>query len=110
MSKHLTCCKSPNLELVKNLYEKSHDSEYVRRCVSCGANWFHRWHEMVDFDGGDDSMTDWYTRITDEESHTLVSADGHPDLGFLELGKRPSICVDETGARELGGQPGHAWT
>ena len=111
MSKHLTCCTSPNLELLKNLYEKSHDSEYLHRCTSCGAHWFHRWHEMIDFDGGGgDSVTEWYTQITDEESRTLLSADGRPDLRFLGLGKRRAICVDEEGAREVLGQPEHPWT
>ena len=110
MSKHLTCCGEPSLGLLKTLHDKSHDSESVRQCASCGAYWFHRWHEMIDFDGGDDSMTDWYTRITEDESRTLMSANGRPDLGFLELGKRPSICIDEQGARETGGQPGHSWT
>jgi len=58
MSEGLRCCEATSRVLLKNLYEKSHDSVYVERCASCGANWFHRWHEMIDFDGGDDSVTD----------------------------------------------------
>ena len=101
------CCGDPKLGSVKNLYEKSHDSVDIERCASCGATWFHRWHEMIDFDGGEDSMTDWYTRITDEESRLLVSGDAHPDLG---LSKRPAICIDEQGTNEVMGQPEHSWT
>lgn len=110
MMKELWCCGAPALGLVKNLYEKSHDSEDVRRCTSCGASWFHRWHEMVDFDGDDDSNTDWYTRLTDEECRTLLSAESRPDLASLGLGKRPAICVDERGTNEVPGQPDHPWS
>lgn len=109
MSDHLMCCGAPKLDVLKNLFEKSHDSEDVERCASCGAHWFHRWHEMMNFDGGNDSMTDWYTRITDEESRALVSAEGRSDLGFLELGKRPAVCVDEDGSRKVMGQPEEPW-
>lgn len=42
MSKHLTCCGEPSLGLLKTLHDKSHDSESVRQCASCGAYWFHR--------------------------------------------------------------------
>jgi hypothetical protein len=109
MSKHLTCCGRPRLVLQKTLYDKSHDSESVERCASCGVNWFHRWHEMMNFDGGADFMTDWYTRLTDEEGRTLAAAEGRPDLAFLGLGKRPAICVDEDGAKEVTGQPEWPW-
>ena len=110
MSEGLRCCEATKRVLLKNLYEKSHDFVYVERCASCGAHWLHRWHEMINFDGGDDSMTDWYTRITDEECRTLLSAEDPVDYGFLGLGKRPALCIDERGTREVLGQPEHSWT
>ncbi len=109
MSEHLNCCAEPALEVMKLLYAKSHDSEDVSRCTSCGARWFHRWHERMKSDGGADSMIDWYTRITDEECRILVSAKQRPDLSFLGLTKRAAICIDEDGAREVSGQPGYPW-
>ena len=107
MSKHLKCCVQPKLATLRNLYDGPHDSEHVRQCTSCGASWFQRWHEEVSFDGGADSSTDWYTRLTDVERDGLVAAVGRPDLAFLGLGKRPAICVDEHGVREVVGAPGN---
>jgi hypothetical protein len=50
---------------------------------------------MINFDGGADSMTDWYTRISDNECRALVAAEGRPDLGPLALGARPALRIDE---------------
>lgn len=61
---HLDCCASPKLENVKRVYDSSHDFEAVVRCTTCGAHWFYRWHEMIDFDGGPDPWTVWYTRLS----------------------------------------------
>ena len=110
MSEGLKCCDAVGRVLLKNLYEKSHDAVYVEQCASCGAKWFHRWHEFMNFDGGPDEVTDWYTRITEEECRNLLAADGPVDFGFLELGRRPALCVDEQGAREVVGQPEESWT
>ncbi len=104
------CCESPNLELLKSLYDKPHDSEEVRRCASCGASWFHRWHEMIEFGGGADSITSWYSRISEDECRALLATETRPDLAFLGLRTRPAIQVDETGICEVMGQPEHAWT
>lgn len=98
MWRHLTCCSNPRLEMLKDLLDKSHDSESVKRCTSCGAHWFHWWHEEMNFDGGSDENTDWFSRLSDEEARMLLGADGPPELGFLGL--RPAICIDLHGAQE----------
>lgn len=110
MSRHLKCCDANNLETVKVLYDKLHDSESLERCSSCNAYWFHRWHEYADFAADTETNTDWYTQLTDEEGRALLNSAERLDLGFLRLGQRPAVCIDEKGAHEVDGQPEFPWT
>lgn len=99
----LDCCSSAELETVKILLESSHADEIVRRCSACATFWFYRFHEHVDFSGGDDEITIWYTQLTQEEAQRILGATGRPDLSFL-TGK-PSFVKDDQGVRRVGGQP-----
>ena len=101
--KHLDCCPAPALKTIKSLYSKSHDDEELRRCGTCGANWFWRFHELMNFDDGDDEITEWFTRLTEEEAATIAAAQGRPDLTFLR--HRPAIQFDQAGVTRVHGQP-----
>ncbi|MBI1944928.1 MAG: hypothetical protein HYS27_04485 [Deltaproteobacteria bacterium] len=106
---HLGCCDRPALDTVKTLYEKSHDTEELRRCTRCGASWFWRFHEHVNFDDDDsDEQTVWFTRLTEEEGRRLGSGAERPDLEFLR--EREAIQIDNRGVRRVRGQPTGPWS
>ena len=50
------CCIRPTLQTVKVLHESSHEDEAVVRCAACGAHWFWRLYEHVDFSEGNDEI------------------------------------------------------
>jgi hypothetical protein len=50
---YLDCCDQPALEVVRTLYQASHDLEALMRCARCQAPWFYRFHEHVTFAGPD---------------------------------------------------------
>jgi hypothetical protein len=106
---YLDCCDQPALEVVRTLYQASHDLEALMRCGRCQAPWFYRFHEYVTFTGPDD-LTSWFTRLDDEEAERLqVAEDGTAvDLDFLET--RPSWMHDDRGPRQVPGQPSHPWS
>ncbi|MDP2345713.1 MAG: hypothetical protein Q8O67_32520 [Deltaproteobacteria bacterium] len=103
--KHLDCCGSPGLSTVKTLTDKSHDSETLCRC-RCGAWWFHRFHEIVRFDDGDD-ITVWWTRLGDAHAQAIL-ATSPVDLGFLA--GLDSIRIDHRGMQRVVGQPTESWS
>jgi hypothetical protein len=97
---YLDCCDQPALEVVRTLYQASHDLEALMRCARCQTPWFYRFHEYVTFVGPDD-LTSWFTRLNDEEAERLQAAeDGTAvDLDFLET--RPSWMHDDRGPRQV---------
>ena len=100
---YLDCCASPSLETLLTVYESSHDDELLRRCKSCGAHWFYRFHEDISFTGGDDRITVWYSPLTPDEAERIRQSGGRADLTFLS--SRPSLVSDEHGVRRVAGQP-----
>jgi hypothetical protein len=55
---YLDCCEQPTLEVVRPLYQASHDAETLMRCTRCQIPWFYRFSEYVTFDGPND-LTSW---------------------------------------------------
>lgn len=106
--RHLDCCGSPRTTRVKTIYSSAHDAEALLQCESCGRYWFYRFHEFVDFSGGDDDITDWYSPLTDEEAAAIISAAERPNLAFLTT--RPSLMIDGEGVQRVAGQPDEPWT
>jgi hypothetical protein len=106
---YLDCCEQPTLEVVRPLYQVSHDAEALMRCTRCQAPWFYRFSEYVTFDGPDD-LTSWFTRLDEEEAERIRAAEdpAAADLAFLE--QRPSWVHDREGARQVSGQPRRPWS
>src|SRR5687768_7551684 len=104
---YLDCCQTPKLALVRTISDTSHHSEDLKRCSSCGGFWFYRFYERVDFSGGDDTITVWYSPVTQQEASQIMQTEGRPDLRFLS--NRPSLIQDERGVRRTGGQPDKPW-
>lgn len=104
---YLDCCHTPRLETVRSISDSSHDSEELMQCRTCGAYWFYRFHEHVDFSGGDDAITAWYSPVTQEEATQIMQSDQRPDLTFLQ--HRPALIEDEHGVRRTIDQPTEPW-
>ena len=100
----LDCCRRPGLGTVRTICEESHQEDAVMRCRNCGAYWFYRWLESMNFSGGDDEISEYYTRLTPEEARAVLDA-AEPDLGFLL--RKPCICKHEGGVVRTDGQPDH---
>ena len=107
---YIDCCPRPRLHDVRILYESSHDLESLRHCTSCGTYWFYRFHEYVNWYGGEDDLTSWFTPLTKEEGERLLDAaePGREDLSFLAT--RASWIDDKDGARLVRGVPDHPWS
>jgi hypothetical protein len=102
----LDCCDAASLETVRLLYESYHDLEALQVCTCCKTYWFYRFSEWVNFSGGDDDLTSWYTRLTTDEGTTLAHADRNTvDLAYLRA--RSSWMDDRDGARRVDGAPDH---
>jgi hypothetical protein len=99
---YLDCCSDPDLESVKVILDTNRESEGLVRCKTCGAYWFHRFLEIMKFDGPDD-QTVWYSPVTEDEARHILDAEGRPDLRFLLT--RSSFRVDDQGIRRVSGQP-----
>ncbi len=99
---YLDCCSDPDLESVKTILDTNREDESLQRCKTCGAYWFHRFLEIMKFDGPDD-QTVWYSPVTEEETRRILDAEGRPDLRFLLT--RPSFRVDDQGIRRVSGEP-----
>jgi len=80
----LDCCDAASLTTVRVLYESNHDLEALKICTSCTTYWFYRFNEYVNWHGGDDDLTSWYTRLSTDEGANLAHADRTAvDLAFL---------------------------
>jgi hypothetical protein len=102
----LDCCDTVSLRPVLVLYESNHDLEALKICAACHAYWFYRFSEYVDWSGGDDDLTSWYTRLSAEEGAALTHADRTTvDLAYLR--HRPSWMDDRDGVRRVPGAPDH---
>jgi acetyl-CoA carboxylase beta subunit len=66
------CCESPELELVRRVYEPPGPEREVRRCVNCGTFWRFDAEERMNFSGDGDDYREWYTRLTPVEAAELI--------------------------------------
>ncbi len=98
----LNCCKKPNLETIKAIYESNHDLETLQKCKNCGSYWFYRYHEYKD------DWTVWYSLLTQVEGKKILDAKDKPDLSFLN--DKLSIMEDSEGVKQVKGQPTHPWS
>ena len=99
---YLDCCSATDLEAVKVILDTNRETEALCRCKHCRQYWFHRFLEIMKFDGPDDQTT-WYSRVTAEEAEIIMGAAGRPDLAFLT--SKPTIVKDDRGLRRVWGQP-----
>ena len=99
----LDCCANPRLQLVKTIYESSHDDESLHQCQNCGGYWFYRFSEYLSFNNGGDDITVWYSPITTDEAQVIIESESRPDLSFLR--NRPGFMKDDQGVHRTGGQP-----
>jgi hypothetical protein len=100
---HLDCCEAPKLVLVKILLDESHNDEMLMQCERCRQFWIKRFYERVDFVGGNDEITVWYSPVSDDEAQQIQQAQGRPDFSFLS--ERRSFMEDKDGIRVVAGQP-----
>ena len=107
-AKYLDCCATPTVVTIKQVYEASHDSEALCQCQNCGAYWFWRFHEYINFSGGDDDLTVWYSLLTPEQGRLILDSPERPDLSFLS--ERPSFVKGDGGVQRVTGQPTHPWS
>ena len=103
----LDCCAEPRPEASRLLYESTHDQEALLRCASCSAWWFYRFNERVDWLAGDDDLTSWWSRLSDDEATSLVGAPLRADIDLSFLRERPSWLDDRAGPRKVTGAPEH---
>ncbi|GAB3879153.1 hypothetical protein ACFQ1S_17865 [Kibdelosporangium lantanae] len=105
--KFIDCCARPELEGVRTLYESTHDLESVLRCTRCETFWFYRFNEYVDYAGGDDDLTSWYTQLTTAEGERLrdTTNPSGEDTSFLR--NRPAWMHDARGTQRVGDSPDH---
>ena len=100
---YLDCCDRPQVVDVRLIYEEPHDCETLCQCKTCGAYWFWRFNEWVNFSGGDDDWTVWYSGLTPEQGKLIMEAQARPDLSFLSAA--PAFRKDATGVARVKGQP-----
>lgn len=105
-STFLDCCATARPQTLRILYESHHDLEALQVCASCNTYWFYRFNEWVNWVGGDDDMTSWYTRLTAQEGETLAHAD-RTSVDLSYLCERPSWMDDRDGVRRVPGAPDH---
>ncbi|GAA3830262.1 hypothetical protein [Streptomyces chiangmaiensis] len=106
----IDCCRHPALRVVRTLYESSHDMESLQQCASCGAYWFYRFHEHVNWSTGEDDLTSWFTALTGEEGARLrdMTDRDSEDLSFLAT--RSSWMDDDDGVQRVEGAPDRPWS
>ena len=105
---YLDCCDQPTLEVVRPLYQASHDAEALMRCTHCQTPWFYRFHEYWTPAG--DDLTSWHTQLTDEEAERILTTEDPADLDLDFLKSRQSWIQDDEGPRQVTGQPSHPWS
>lgn len=96
----LDCCGQAELGHVRAVYESVHDLEALLKCESCGTFWFYRFSERVNWDGGPDDQTSWYSPLTDDEAQSVLA---QGNLVFLL--SRPSWMDDNGDLRRVAGAP-----
>ncbi len=87
---------------IRPLHREFFEGESLYQCKTCGAHWFHRFLEIMKFDGPDD-QTVWYSPVTEVETRCILDAETQPDLRFLLT--RPSFRVDDQSVLRVPGQP-----
>lgn len=103
----LDCCAGRQVASIRLLYQGNHDCEALCQCQTCGAYWFYRFHEYVNFAGGDDDQTVWYSRLTPEQGKLILESPERPEMPFLS--HVPSFVKDRDGVRPVTGQPTYPW-
>jgi hypothetical protein len=103
----LNCCTRPQLHTVKTVYEASHDAEWLQQCRKCKTYWFKRFYEWVDWSGGNDEITTWYTKLTEDEAKIILQTKERKELDLSYLEDRESIMDDGSSLRNTKGQPSH---
>jgi len=98
----LDCCQTPDIEIVKVVLNTNRETESLCQCVGCGQYWFHRFLEIMKFEGPDDQTT-WYSRITVNEAEAIIANEERPDLTFLLT--KPSIMKNNNVIQSVSGQP-----
>ena len=99
---YLECCPATNIEAVRVLLDTNRERQHLCWCTQCGQYWFHRFFEIMKFDGPDD-QTVWYSPVNPEEARRILQTEGRPDLTFLLT--RPSFEDDNGSVRRVSGQP-----
>jgi hypothetical protein len=101
----INCCTRPKLYTVKTVYEASHDAEWLQQCRKCKTYWFKRFYEWVDWSGGDDEITTWHTKLTEDEAKIILQAKKRNDLDLDYLKDRETIMDDGGSVKITKGQP-----
>ena len=102
---HLNCCSTPKLYTIKTVYEASHDAEWLQQCRKCKTYWFKRFYEWIDWNGGDDEITTWYTKLTENEARNIIQAKKRNELDLSYLKDRETIMDDRGSIKITKGQP-----
>ena len=102
---HLNCCSAPKLYTIKTVYEDSHDAEWLQQCRKFKTYWFKRFYEWVNWSGGDDEITTWYTKLTGDEAKIILQAEKRNDLDLSYLKDRETIMDDRGSIKIARGQP-----
>jgi len=92
----LDCCAAPDAQLIRELYDSSHDTERVLRCRRCEAYWLWRLHEDMSFGDDGDSLDVLHWRLTEDEAQRVLESP-EPDVRFVS--GRPAIVKDRRGVR-----------
>jgi hypothetical protein len=103
----INCCSTPKLHTVKTIYEASHDEECLQQCRTCKTYWFKRFYEWVDWSGGNDEITTWHTKLTEDEAKIIIQTKERKELDLSYLQDRESIMDDRNSIRIVKGQPSH---
>jgi hypothetical protein len=86
------------------LIDTSHFSVGVYRCASCGQHFVSVFMELVDWEGGDDSMANVYVPLTAEEANGLpefsTAGDAKIALRAMDLTRRKLWWVKPRGKTE----------
>lgn len=107
---YLDCCAAPQVHTLRTLYESTHDLEALQQCTRCGTYWFYRFHEWVNWSGGEDDLTSWFTPLTAEEGRRLENTDTPNRIDLAFLADRGSWMDDRDGVRRVDHAPTHPYS